>query len=380
MAHCDVANNIMYTKCQFCGAIYSLALLADVHQVPPRHDLAPYGCPLPLPPNPREENDGYTCYTCGMTEGYDEGCVFSRNQLEKGALARCKQCTSTKQKERFGPFQEELNSDQSIGGKLLDAVTHCEPEKVIHLLELAADPNYSQQAALYLSGGSRVRVTLWNKDGTRAPAPDWDSEVGRFQPMRPLSLVGFYASHMDSPSQHDDLAIIAKYLIDAGANMVHGENIIKDRYGMVSSESNSPALAVIGRARNAIDQILRECQECSLQQQQGGGGSACFNFVAYFDAESPRVGCLQLTEKAVLASSELRPFYDAYTLERANERLRSQHQMFFAKAQALGGKLKEKLLVLPALPKEIEVRIRALAVISNEEKPICASQIPAPLV
>jgi hypothetical protein len=79
-----------------------------------------------------------------------------------------------------------------------------------------------------------------------------------------------------------------------------------------------------------------------------------------------------VTEKAVQASSELLPFYHSYALRRATIRLQSHRRLLFAGHQRQDGEF------LPALPKEIEARIRALALLSAKDL-IMATQIPDPI-
>jgi hypothetical protein len=121
-----------------------------------------------------------------------------------------------------------------------------------------------------------------------------------------------------------------------------------------------PALITLWWAQDATRQLLEQCQN-----------DEHFDFGKYFQGKNEDIK-LPLTEKAVHASSVLLPFYYAYAERRAIARLQSQRSSLFSGRQRQNGEF------LPALPKEIETRIRSLALLLADN-PILATQIPDPI-
>jgi hypothetical protein len=380
-----IAIENAFTKCPFCGIIYPL--------VPPagerRHDDTDpvfRGCNAPMsnPRNPDDPNGCFTCFSCNITEGFGSTGKkikrrFSRHQRRKGALARCKSCVSAGRVHQFPTFQEECR-DNSDGTKLRKAI-HGGDADLPSLLIAGANPNAAPQAWIddtyaehFLSSAKRGRKLLWNPNGS----------IVHDICQRPLSHV--MSIYEDPGGIYYDVyyycwRAIARVLIDAGASLSPTIDLLRLE-GFTSEEGYSawPATVTLRRAQNAIRQLLEQCQKHDhfdfgvyFQEQN----KDCFPLTPreiYLEsrAREEDEDCFALTEKAVQASSELLPFYYAYAERRAIARLQSHRSSLFSGRQRQDGEF------LPALPTEIEARIRSLALLSAEN-PILASQIPDPI-
>jgi hypothetical protein len=257
------------------------------------------------------------------------------------------------------------------------------------------DPDYARQADIddtydycsrydFLRYDYPSRKLLWNPNGSIVH--DIHNDVQK--PTRPLpyvmlriadryvendlarslgaavSLLGNVLGIIDEEQNENGLNAVARMLIDAGASLSPAVELVGSRYAYTFENFNhsdwfdNPAVITLWRAQNAIRHVLEQCQKQDH-----------FDFVEYFEEKDK--DCFPLTEKAVQASSELRPFYYAYTERRAIARLQSHRSSLFSGRQHNGD-------FLPALPREIEARIRSLALLSVEN-PILATQIPDPI-
>ena len=361
-----------FTICIYCGELFPL--------VPPegeaRHDKqakdAGEPCPRIPPAVVTDEplKHKYPCYTCGKREDFSVT-KFSWIQKFMGWKARCKTCLSGQfshpTKKRYAPYR--LNAvDHSLGQQLHSAVQRNDIVDVRRLLLLqGANPNHIAQRIgldFSFSKNHSFQVPVWNAIGEPRPG----LRVG--EPNRALELVGYKAialidSHADDPSS---LALIAEALINAGADLnplirFMGFSIIPSSAEPVVVDTDRElAVQVMQSAMRSIQNILTEC--LALQQEDKD-----FDFYQYFinyRHHENRVDDLVdadfvLSERAILASSDLCPFYQKHTFRRAVRRFLSHSKQ-----------------LIPSLPKGLEAHIRAMAVTSGEDG-ILASRIPNPL-
>lgn len=360
-----------FTKCPFCGIMYPLVPPAGERRHDDTDDKKFRGCnsnaPIPNPRNPDDPNGCFTCFSCNIIEGFGSTSKkikrrFSAKQRTKGGLARCKTCVSTGRRKQFPAFEQEC-CDNSVGAELHKAVICADVQAVASLLRAGADPDYAVQADITDTYAPLLSYKLlWNLDGSIVHDIYNDGE----QPTRPLPLVMF---RWDDDSLDDEsrngLNAIATMLIDAGATLSPAAEMVGWRNGYTFEKFNpsdcfydmTPVIT-LWRAQNVIRQVLEQCQKHDH-----------FDFGQYFQQKDKDF--FPLTEKAVRASSELRPFYYAYTERRAITRLQSHRSSLITGRQQNGE-------FLPALSREIEARIRSLALLAAEN-PILASQIPDPI-
>jgi hypothetical protein len=418
-----------FTKCPFCAIIYPL--------VPPdgerRHDDTDdefRGCNAPVLPNPRDPDDPngrFTCYSCNITEGFRSTdnkikCRFSAKQRRKGAFARCESCVTSHRKHQFPAFLEEC-CDKSVGAKFHHAIERADVGAVSSLLSAGASPNSVSQANIYGDGHDFLSKfspydyvsypydcgvepfldayengmkLAWNQDGSIVHNID-----GRYPLSHAKTLMSdrndYHFEYVYDPFGIR-LNAIVRMLIDAGASFNSSDGLVGIRSGD-RSERFGPsdrtyhwADITLWRARNAIRQVLEQCQKDNhfdfgkyfqekkdsfplpqeAEEDEFGERACCDSFFYSQEKEENDKDCFPLTEKAVQASSELLPFYYVYTERRAIARLQSHRSSLFSGRQGQDGEF------LPALPTEIEARIRSLALLSAEN-PILASQIPDPI-
>lgn len=391
--------------------------------------------------NPENDDGGggglFTCFTCNVTEGYGRTGKkikrrFTNEQRRKGALARCKLCVSKGELRQYPAHLEECR-DTSPGKALYDAVDSLDVETVSSLLRDGADPNYAVQATIDDESAGRYNVGLWNLDGSIVHDIYHDGE----RATRPLPLVAFMLSdalHGGIPYEEYNrkLDVIARMLIDAGAtgtSLNAAAELLSWRYGYEygsfdpSAYSDWPAVTTIWRAQHSIRSLLAQCQE---QSRKGG----VFDFGEYFRSRPPPRGrpnsrnnngsrkmkrkkkkkermstidnggdtgttkaatskMFALTEKAVRGSDVLLPYYLDYALRRATLRFESHRVSLFGGRSGRGsgrGRIGNgdggddgKGRLLPALPRDVEARIRALALVSADDPVVVATKIPRPL-
>lgn len=365
-----------HTKCCYCGVLYSL----DAQEGQRHYQLHPSGCPNPPPYSNPDPLGRYTCYACGTTEttgrtGKKIKSRFTAAQRLRGVESRCKTCEAHCQNKRY-PYFENKVWDDSLDQQLSACCQAPWRVKLIRkLLDEGADPNHIRQDRIrdsavpsFVRGGP-----VYNGDGT--PSPDDDAN----QPTRPLlSAVFSMSNSMFESNDHRRLAQVIKLLVDAGADVTPAVQYFEDRHGQLTPFPDRGwwiSAQVLWKARNSIQHIHHMCVN---QLDSEGEHNELFDFVEYFnrndDDEAGSGHQLPLTERAVRASDVLRPFYDKYTLQRAECRLRSQRATYFRRPRRLDG----SDVTLPSLPSQIEAQILALAFLSGP-RPIFASHIPAPV-
>jgi 23S rRNA-/tRNA-specific pseudouridylate synthase len=212
-----------------------------------------------------------------------------------------------------------LRDNNSLGAQLHDAISDVNIDKVRQLLKQGVDPNHHSRQQSVRAGGREYFV--YTRDGQPVPEPDWDVNVGTYQPTRPLSLVAFMLS--SAVFFHEDVGIetneefqealrdLAKVLIDEGADLIPAVRIMEARYGPLSSygkefddddEYGYPAMKLVWQARQSVERIREDCRNGS------------FDFASYLSGKpnNGKKSDFFLTENAIMASNELRPYYEEY--------------------------------------------------------------------
>jgi hypothetical protein len=233
-----------HIRCCYCGIFFPLY----TKEGETRHDQLPHGCATPITNS--EIGNQIQCYSCGTNEINK----FTKSQIKKQGEARCKKCVLENMNARYVKYSN--NQKYSIDKQLYDAVAEYNVEEVRRLLNEGANPNYTRQNNVYdLISNKYVYTYLF--DGTEEPEYDLEN----MQPTTPLKLVVFRISDcMLECKDIQDFAIIAKLLIDAGADKKLAGEYAKNRYCL---EDNDYILddIDIGKTQKAFSSVIRTIME-----------------------------------------------------------------------------------------------------------------------
>lgn len=395
----------MQTLCKYCGELYPIEKAEEGQLLHHEH---PNGCPVPLPPNPRPPGHpaaGYwQCYFCGIvekpTKEYKKNPKIKtrfadyQRQFLDGKKARCNTCCGGLDKKkrkyfstRTGRFVQFPWDRSSIRDEDKKSQEMCDilnvfgsnsfkfedAEKIQELLGASCHParaDYGGTQSTRFIGGYGTAF-LWDEKGRPQPYKEIDEE-GNISPYRPLTIlmrtiIGLGEQNLP---EHEQASLhLARLLIEYGAPLDTALHYFHQHEGLDDRVSTLPAIKVLKKAQKSVDLLLMACRRSLAETGKD------FDFMSYFEGRNPSYtipdACLWLTEKAVLASEQLRPYYTKYTFRRMQLRLESQKGQLFAK--------------LPWLPNSIESNIVALAKFLqkdkyDEAKVWVASRVPDPIV
>lgn len=192
-----------------------------------------------------------SCYSCGID--FEEK-IFSQSQLEKGYLARCKNCTNTNQNniikyEKFVHLYKSSNCEkivnkqhinkQHINKQLIYHINKLNEKKIYELLKDGADPNYIIQMTIF--NEKYEYIYLYDSDGNEIKENDNGKII---QPLNSLRLCIFRLCDCTITNESlTSLYNIAKLLIEHGAdkndgliyyNHLYGNIILHDKYNLLN--------------------------------------------------------------------------------------------------------------------------------------------------
>lgn len=220
------SNKMSHIRCEYCGILFPL----EIKENELRHDQYPDNCATPILSN----DNNIQCYSCGE----NDITKFSKSQINKKEKSRCIECINHNIQTRYKKysdnlyFQRDCNKDKK-DKKLYHAVACYNIEEVTQLLKDGANPNYIRQNSVY-DIISNKHVYTFLSDGKEEPEYDLDNK----QPTTPLKLVVFRISDcMLIDENLRDFNVIAKLLLDAGANKEGAIKFARNRYGIIDNEN-----------------------------------------------------------------------------------------------------------------------------------------------
>lgn len=201
-----------YVKCKYCSNLYNYK---DNHV---------QNCNV----NYDEMNRILSCFSCGEKDK-----EYSKSQLAKEDKARCTNCVTNNNRQKFSNFAYLYYNDydnielMTKEAQLKYYVGELNLHQVTELLQQNANTNYIRQAG-FLDNYDGLWLRWYNIDGSEKPEQDNNNE----QPTTPLKLCVFRFS--DCTIEEEDRVIIlkiAQLLIDYGANKEDPLQYFIKRYG-----------------------------------------------------------------------------------------------------------------------------------------------------
>ena len=242
----------IYILCEYCG------ILTDIND---NHISL---CAKDSSANYNEQEGIISCYSCGMKNQQ-----YSKSQMQKLELARCRTCVENNVTTKFMPYQDvAYNGASHLNVELYDNIANLNYQKVIELLNNGADPNYIRQEFMNINDMLRP---LYNHDATEK------SERDQTQPNTPIKLCVFrFSDCLLNDNDRMTLIDIANILITHGADTRSAFQYFISRYGQCLNAVDCSSGT--GQCLNAVDCSSGTGQRLNAVDCSSGTGQ-CLNAV-----------------------------------------------------------------------------------------------------